>query len=63
MRLLIASDAWVPQVNGVVRTLGRVQKELTALGHAVEWREYPMGHSVCMEEVADLQAWLLKVLA
>ena len=36
---------------------------LRALGYDVEWHEYPMAHSVCMEEVQDLNAWLLKVLA
>jgi phospholipase/carboxylesterase len=36
---------------------------LQALGYVVEWHSYPMGHTVCMEEVADLNAWLLKVLA
>jgi phospholipase/carboxylesterase len=36
---------------------------LQALGYAVEWHEYPMQHSVCMEEVADLNRWLLKQLA
>lgn len=36
---------------------------LTALGYRVDWHEYPMAHSVCMEEIADLNAWLLKVLA
>jgi phospholipase/carboxylesterase len=36
---------------------------LEALGYDVQWRTYPMAHSVCMEEVADLQAWLLQVLA
>jgi phospholipase/carboxylesterase len=36
---------------------------LRALGYQVEWHEYPMPHSVCMEEVRDLNAWLLKVLA
>jgi phospholipase/carboxylesterase len=36
---------------------------LKALGHDVEWHEYPMEHSVCMEEVADLEAWLVKALA
>ena len=36
---------------------------LTALGYAVDWHDYPMGHSVCMEEVADLRQWLLRVLA
>jgi phospholipase/carboxylesterase len=36
---------------------------LMALGHAVEWREYPMPHSVCAEEIDDLNRWLLGVLA
>ncbi len=36
---------------------------LVALGHPVEWHEYPMAHSVCAAEVADLNAWLLRVLA
>lgn len=35
MRILLATDAWFPQINGVVRTLGRVTEELTALGHEV----------------------------
>lgn len=35
---------------------------LVALGHPVEWHEYPMEHSVCAEEIEDLNAWLLKVL-
>lgn len=35
---------------------------LTAAGHDVEWHEYPMQHSVCLEEVRDVSAWLRKVL-
>jgi glycosyltransferase involved in cell wall biosynthesis len=35
MRILIVSDAWEPQVNGVVRTLQAMQRELTAMGHVV----------------------------
>ena len=35
---------------------------LKALGYNVEWREYPMPHSVCYEEVQDISAWLKKVL-
>jgi phospholipase/carboxylesterase len=35
---------------------------LAALGHAVEWHEYPMEHSVCAEEIVDLNRWLLRVL-
>ncbi|MDB5868280.1 MAG: phospholipase/Carboxylesterase [Polaromonas sp.] len=36
---------------------------LVALGYPVEWHAYPMEHSVCPQEVADLQKWLLRVLA
>ncbi|HEY0956790.1 MAG TPA: dienelactone hydrolase family protein [Roseateles sp.] len=36
---------------------------LRALGHDVEWHDYPMPHSVCAEEIADLNAWLLKQLS
>ena len=35
---------------------------LSALGGAVDWRTYPMGHEVCMEEIADLNAWLVQRL-
>ena len=35
---------------------------LRALGYCVDWHEYPMAHSVCMEEIADLNGWLLQVL-
>jgi phospholipase/carboxylesterase len=36
---------------------------LRALGYAVQWHEYPMEHSVCPEEIVELNAWLCKVLA
>ena len=39
------------------------REALTALGYAVEWHEYSMEHSVCMEEIADIEAFLLRVLA
>lgn len=31
-------------------------------GYAVDWHEYPMQHSVCLEEVRDISAWLKRVL-
>lgn len=37
MRILIATDAWAPQVNGVVRTLEMLGKDLEALGHDVRY--------------------------
>lgn len=36
MRILIVTDAWFPQVNGVVRTLHTVSRELRNLGHDVD---------------------------
>ena len=36
---------------------------LKALGYSVDWHEYPMEHSVCPQEIADLERWLLRVLA
>jgi phospholipase/carboxylesterase len=43
---------------------GRASRDaLGALGYEVEWHEYPMPHSVCMEEAADLNRWLVRVLA
>lgn len=35
MRIAIVTDAWLPQTNGVVRTLGRTADRLRALGHEV----------------------------
>jgi phospholipase/carboxylesterase len=35
---------------------------LLGLGHAVEWHEYAMQHSVCAEEIEDLNRWLVRVL-
>jgi glycosyltransferase involved in cell wall biosynthesis len=35
MRILIATDAWHPQINGVVRTLESTAASLEALGHDV----------------------------
>lgn len=46
-------------------SIGRAQqsrKMLEALGYPVEWHEYPMPHSVCPPEIADISAWLVKVL-
>jgi glycosyltransferase involved in cell wall biosynthesis len=37
MRILIATDAWAPQVNGVVRTLETLGVQLGRLGHDVRF--------------------------
>lgn len=36
MRLLIVTDAWFPQINGVVRTLSTTRDKLLELGHQVD---------------------------
>jgi phospholipase/carboxylesterase len=41
----------------------RARDVLVALGYAVEWHDYPMEHSVCREEIADVNAFLLRVFA
>ena len=41
----------------------RSRDHLAALGYTVEWREYPMPHSVCAEEITDIGRWLRTVLA
>jgi phospholipase/carboxylesterase len=51
-------DPVVPITSGIAS-----RDVLRALGHEVEWHEYPMQHAVCAEEVADLNRWLLKVLS
>lgn len=33
---------------------------LQELGYAVEWHEYGMQHSVCEEELRDIEAWLAR---
>ena len=38
-------------------------RRLQALGYRIEWHDYPMEHSVCIEEVRALEAFLRRVLA
>jgi phospholipase/carboxylesterase len=35
---------------------------LKSLGFPVEWHQYPMGHSVCEAEIADIREFLRRVL-
>ena len=38
------------------------RRQLHESGYAVTWHEYPMAHSVCKEEIADIGEWLKRVL-
>ena len=52
------TDPVVPFARGAA-----TRDALVELGYPVEWHDYPMQHSVSQEEIADVGAWLLKVLA
>jgi phospholipase/carboxylesterase len=51
-------DPVVPMAAGVGS-----RELLRSLGHEVEWHEYPIEHTVSVEELEALRAWMLKVLA
>lgn len=51
-------DGVVPYQMGV-----RSREVLVQHGYDVEWRDYPMAHSVCLEEIRDVAAWLKRVVA
>jgi phospholipase/carboxylesterase len=38
------------------------REHLEKLGYKIEWHDYPMPHSVCAPEIADISAFLGKVL-
>ena len=51
------------QDNVVPYEMGARSKDLLiAQGYVVEWHEYPMPHSVCLEEITDIAVWLKKAL-
>ena len=39
------------------------RQALSALGNPTEWHDYPMEHSVCIEELRDVERFLRRVLA
>lgn len=40
--------------------LGHASRDtLTEAGYVIEWHEYPMAHSLCADEIADIRSWLL----
>ncbi|MBX9810316.1 MAG: alpha/beta fold hydrolase [Burkholderiales bacterium] len=50
-------DPVVPYAMG-----SKSREFLEKSGYNVEWYEYPMQHSVCLEEIQDIGAWLKRVL-
>ena len=58
--IFLAHGSQDPVVD--VRRGTEARQLLEAGGYPVEWHAYPMPHSVCPQEVADIAAWLRKVL-
>jgi phospholipase/carboxylesterase len=59
--ILMCHGSYDPMVPLALGEASRVA--LTSQGYGVEWRTYPMQHQVCMEEIADISAWLQARLA
>ena len=51
-------DPLIPLTRAV-----QARDTLLSLGYRVEWRQYPMPHSVCDAEVLDIADWLGRILA
>jgi glycosyltransferase involved in cell wall biosynthesis len=55
MKILIVTDAWTPQINGVVRTLQMTVRELEALGHDVELLSPDLFRSIACPGYAEIR--------
>jgi phospholipase/carboxylesterase len=51
-------DAVIPYALGHASA-----QRLIDSGYSVEWHEYAMSHSVCMEEVGDIERWFMHQMA
>ena len=60
MPILMAHGTHDPMI--AIEHARRSRDLLMGLGYKVDWREYPMPHSVCAQEIADIAAWLTQVL-
>ena len=60
MKILVATDAWHPQVNGVVRTLGQVAKEARAFGADIDFLTPGEFWSVPLPSYPEIRLALVK---
>jgi glycosyltransferase involved in cell wall biosynthesis len=60
VKLLVATDAWHPQVNGVVRTLGHMAREAAALGVHIEFLGPDSFYSVPMPSYPEIRLSLVR---
>jgi glycosyltransferase involved in cell wall biosynthesis len=59
MRIMLVTDAWDPQVNGVVRTLKSTARELQAMGHTVDFLTPLEFHTLPCPTYPDIRLSLL----
>lgn len=50
-------DAVIPILHATAS-----KEKLLAANYAPEWHEYPMAHTVCQQEVADISHWLQRIM-
>jgi hypothetical protein len=62
MRILVATDAWHPQINGVVRTLEQTAAALTALALRQEFLTPQSFRSVPLPTYPEIRLSLVKGL-
>jgi phospholipase/carboxylesterase len=61
-------DVPIFMAHGIADDLIPVTRARTArdtlleLGYKVEWHEYPMGHSLCPQEIEEIAAWLQRII-
>jgi glycosyltransferase involved in cell wall biosynthesis len=55
IKVLIVTDAWAPQVNGVVRTLEILGRDLTAMGHEVRYATPEGRFSIPMPTYSEIR--------
>src|ERR1043166_2614192 len=60
LKVLIVTDAWRPQVNGVVRTLEVLGEELEALGHVVRYVTPEGRFSLALPTYAEIRLALFQ---
>lgn len=58
--IFLAHGIHDPVIPFAMATVSRAK--LAELDYPVEWHEYPMQHSVCAEEIADIGKWLRRAL-
>lgn len=55
MKLLLATDAWSPQVNGVVRTWQQTIRELEVMGHEVHVVQPNLGRTIAAPRYKEIR--------